>query len=424
MSRLSLNNYPNRYTPSPSKSTCSSYSKQKSIITNDQGQIYPQWLLQRNDFQEIFQEYESIDKLDLFPIFQKDHINRKDTEIHAIDLFIHSSLFFSNIFNARSLIRNFYSQVFNKGESLYSPLHKQVHIILKGRVLFDKEIKLNQYNAVGELQINENKDFEAIACEKVSVISVDEENYKILFMHMRLKQLKEFVFVVKNIPYFNEVKQMRVEKIVSTAILLQYDRNEYIYYNGDNANYFFVIIKGMVELSSQIKLKSMNNLPIGFKKREKLIIEENYYQPVISISENQVFGLLEAVSSFPRKTTAKTTTSTILLGLKWPDILEIITEAEKSSVLSKLNENFNGKSLTKMLRTKLVKHKKHISALMQASDIKNTPYGRDAFHDVSKRKKVYAKNLFEKHNEYVAENLVSKSYSFRDVILPKITRFN
>ena len=195
-------------------------------------------------------------------------------------------------------------------------MHKQVHIILKGRVLFDKEIKLNQYNAVGELQINENKDFEAIACEKVSVISVDEENYKILFMHMRLKQLKEFVFVVKNIPYFNEVKQMRVEKIVSTAILLQYDRNEYIYYNGDNANYFFVIIKGMVELSSQIKLKSMNNLPIGFKKREKLIIEENYYQPVISISENQVFGLLEAVSSFPRKTTAKTTTSTILLGLK------------------------------------------------------------------------------------------------------------
>ena len=153
-------------------------------------------------------------------------------------------------------------------------------------------------------------------CEKVSVISVDEENYKILFMHMRLKQLKEFVFVVKNIPYFNEVNQMRVEKIVSTAILLQYDRNEYIYYNGDNANYFFVIIKGMVELSSQIKLKSMNNLPIGFKKREKLIIEENYYQPVISISENQVFGLLEAVSSFPRKTTAKTTTSTILLGLK------------------------------------------------------------------------------------------------------------
>jgi CRP-like cAMP-binding protein len=408
-----------RFTPSPSKSSYSSNPRNYGSKSREYPPIYPSWLLQRPDFQEIFDEYESIEKIELISIFQKDHSIRKDFENHAIDLFIQSTHFFNDIINAKSLLKKFQPEFYEEGENLYESNQKKVFIILKGELILDNEVKLGRNNPVGEFQITENKNLDIIACRKSSVLSISEADYKTLFMHVRLRQLKQYIPMLSQFSCFSHIKPIRIEKIASTCMVIQYDKDQEVYSMGDASNYMYLVIQGKIELSSEVKITSTNNLPIGFKKREKLIIEKQYFHPVASIEENENCGIIECAHGTVRKTSAKTTKPTTLLALKWSEVLDIITETEKNKIISLL-ARFNSKTLEKAVKSKIIKNKMHISALMQASQIKNTPSGRDMFEEYSRRKREYSKVLYDKHNYYVNENLISKSYSFRDVVLPKI----
>jgi CRP-like cAMP-binding protein len=420
MSKISLNSIPHRYTPSPSRLSYLATSRIQNAKSPEYPPIYPSWLVQRNDFQEIFKEYDSLEKIDLVPIFQKESSQRKDSEVDAIDLFIQSSFFFGNIFNARSLLRKFFCESYNDGESLFNPEAKTVNIILKGTVLLDNQLIITKYNAVGEFQIIENRNIPAIAHGPVNAILITEDLYRTLFMHNRIKQLKQATQVLKSLPIFEEVRVLRLEKIAMSAISLQYEKDEVVYSIGNEADYFFIVLSGKVELSSQIKLRSVNDLPIGFKKREKLIVEQNFYTPIISVSANEHFGLSDAVVQSKRKTIAKTSQPSVVFAFKWSEVLEILTEQERELVKEKISEKFNNKSLSSMLRSKLTSHRRHITALMEASDVKKLPSGRETFEEFSKRKRAYAKVLTNKEDQLLKENLVSKSYTFRDIILPKI----
>jgi CRP-like cAMP-binding protein len=411
-----------RSTPSPTKLSLQSFSRQSTLKNPEYSLIYPSWLIERNDFQEIFEQYENFDRLDLSQVFRKPLNERKDPEWQAIYKFIHSCYFFSNIFNSKVLIRNFELQTFEEGDDL-STGERFVRIILKGKVQIDEELVVDKFNALGEFAIFENKEQKLTALTKVSLIAVNQEDYKTLFLHPRLKQLKQLFPVLEKIPYFSEIKSIRLEKIASCSIPYQIEKNEEIFKLGDPASYFFVLLSGRVILSSRVKLQSSNDLPIGMNKKEKLVIEENFYSKLTTIKEHQAFGLWEAVKREKRSTVATTSEESIVAAIRFEEFLEIITIQEKEGFYEKITEIFNNKSLGNMIRSKIKHHKKHISALMQASEIKPGHKGRETF-EIPKRKRAYARVLYEKQDTYLKENLVSKSYSFRDVILPKIRRVN
>ena len=254
--------------------------------------------------------------MDLTLIFHKDPSTRKDTENDAVDIFIKSTEFFDNIFNPKFLIRNFTEEIYATGDNLYDFTNKKVHIIVKGQVLLDSELRIGPYNAIGEFQMIEHKNLDIIASEKVNVISINEEGYRTLFLHSRLKQSKKISPMLSKISFFEDIKQMRLEKISTIAIPIQYDQNQEVYHLGDTSKYFFLVFSGKVELSYEVKLESTYNLPIGFKKREKLVIEKNYFQPIVTVSENEVFGLYEASNFNARKVSVKTIVSTTLYAIK------------------------------------------------------------------------------------------------------------
>lgn len=411
-----------RSSPSPSK--YSSYLKRKKNKVLDYPVVYPSWLMQRNDFQEIFREYEDLESLDLPRVFQKESKERKPAENDAIHMFTESCFFFRNVFAPFGLLRKFFVSSFALGDDLYAPEDKKVHIILSGEVLLDNEIRIGRYNIIGESQITEYKNLSAVALEKVNVLSIFETDYRTLFMHCRIKQNRQIIPILCKILLFSEVKQLRIEKIASIAIPLQYAKNSKIFEIGDKSHYLFIILSGTVELSSEIKIKSMNDLPIGLKKREKLITEKRYFQPVLTLSENEFFGISDISSGSLRKTTAKTLSDTILFAVKWAELLEIVTVSEKQSIFSKISERFTHESLTNSLISKKSEQRRHISALLQASEVKRIPYGREVFDDITQRKRLHLQKLLRKQDEYANENLVSKSYSFRNVNLPSIKKYH
>ena len=384
--------------------------------------IYPSWLIERNDFQEIFEQYEKFDKLDLPQIFQKPLNSRSDPEWQAIYKFINSCHFFSNIYNSKILIRNFELKSYDEGDDLNGN-ERSVQLIVKGKVLVDDEILVDKYNALGEFSILENKHQSLKAVTRVKTISLDQEDYKTLFLHSRLRQLKQLYPILEKIHYFSEIKPIRLEKIAFCSIPFQIEKNQEIYKIGDPSNYFYVLLSGRVILSSRIKLQSSNDLPIGMNRKEKLVIEESFYTKLTNIKENGAFGLCEVIKSEKRNTIATTSEDCLIAAVRYQEFLEIVTIQEKETFHEKITEIFNNKSLGNMIRSKINHHKKHISALMQACEIKPGHKGREMF-EIPKRKRAYARLLYEKQDTYLKENLVSKSYSFRDVILPKIKKIS
>ena len=408
MSKQSLCQQSHRTSPSPSNSSYSSYLKPEISKPSEYPLIFPPWLVQRNDFQDIYREFESLEKLDLIPIFQKDSRLRKESENDAIDIFIENCFFFGNIFNPASLIRKFVVEIYEPGENLYNETDKKVHIILSGEVLLDGELRLARLNSIGELQITEGKNINALATQRTSVLSISEEDYRTLFMHCRIKQNRQIVPILQKVSFFEDVKQLRIEKIGAVGISMQFEKNEEIYHIGSKACYFYLVLEGRVEVSSEIKLKSINDLPIGFKNREKLVVERQYFHPVATIGENDWFAIPDAANNTKRRTTARTSKRTVLFAVKWADVLEIVNDQERKSIMNKVHAVFDGFSLKNMLANKIAGHKKHISALMQAGGVNFTPYGRDTFRGTTQRKRMLLQKLSFKNDEYANENLVSK----------------
>lgn len=408
-----------RSTPSPTKLSLQ-FSRQSTLKSPEYSLIYPTWLIERNDFQEIFEQYENIDKLDIVQLFQKPLNERKDPELQVIYKFLQSCYFFSNIFNAKVLIRPFTQKNFDEGENL-SQSNSRVHIILKGKVLIDHEITVDKPNTLGEFSILEHKSQSLSCLSPVSTISVSEEDYKTLFLHSRLRQLKQIVPLLESIPCFSSIKPIRLEKIACISIPLQFSKNEEIFNLGQNSTFFYILISGKVVLSSQVMIESCNDLPIGMNKREKLVIEEKFYTELTTIKKGQQFGLAEVVRAEKRNTVATCVKPCVVYAVKLQELLEIVTIQEKDEFLEKVTDEFNCKKMGNMIKNKITNHKRYIKALMQASEIKPGPTGRETF-EIPRRKRAYARLLFDKQDSYLKQNLVSKSYSFRDVILPKISR--
>lgn len=408
-----------RSTPSPTKLSLQ-LSRQCNLQSPEYSLIYPTWLIERNDFQEIFDLYSNSFKLDQFQLFLKPANERTDPEWQAIYQLIQSCYFFSNIFNPKTLIRAFIPKNFLEGEDL-NQLACCVQIILKGKILIDSEILVGKPNTLGEFSILEHKSQSLICQTPVSTISVSEEDYKTLFLHSRLRQLKQIVPILESIPCFTVIKPIRLEKISCISIPLQFSKDEEIFTIGQLATYFFILISGKVVISSQIKLHSTNNLPIGMNKKEKLVVEEEFNTKLTTIKKKQQFGLNEVAKGERRNTIATCVKPCIVFAIKLDELLEIVTIQEKDEFIGKVRDEFNSKSLGNMIRMKLSDHKKYVQALMQASEVKKGHCGRETF-EISRRKRNYARLLFDKQDGYLKKNLVSKSYSFRDVILPKIIK--
>lgn len=408
-----------RSTPSPTKLSLQ-FSRHSTLKSPEYSLIYPTWLIERNDFQEIFEQYENTDKLDIVQLFQKPVNERKDPELQVISKFLQSCYFFSNIFNAKVLIRAFTQKNFSEGEDL-NQFSSQVHIILKGKVLLDNEISVDKLNTLGEFSILEHKPQPLLCQSPVSTISVSEEDYKTLFLHSRLRQLKQVVPILESLPLFSPIKPIRLEKIACISIPLQFTKNEEIFKLGQKSTFFYILISGKVVLSSQVKIESCNDLPIGMNKREKLVIEEKFYTELTTVKKGQQFGLNDVVKGEVRNTVATCAKNCIVFAVKLQELLEIVTIQEKDEFLDKVSDEFNCKKVGNMIKSKITNHKRYIKALMQASEIKPGPAGRETF-EIPRRKRAYARLLFDKQDSYLKQNLVSKSYSFRDVVLPKISR--
>ena len=384
----------------PRKTPCLSPINTKTPIAL-LSDVLPAWLLNRDDFKRSLQEPKIIQKYDLRKLSPSPGLS---SEIEKKVLAYHLSQFslFKNLNKHKKKIFLQISKLSFFSFAQKIPLNR-VHFLISGKGLLDNEIFIGPYNVIVEniSMIKNIHDFKSLA--DTTTLSLDFEEYNELFLNFNLKNLADTKEKISKIEYFSGLSPNRLSELCLSLISLEYSKDTIVYNIGDPSRYFFVILSGKLELYSLLTLKTINRLPTGINQREELISKQKFSHVLNTVKEMNIFGHREPMNSQTRTSKAVVSENSKIIAIKWETAKEIFTELEKEKL------SFNSKQFSDVnqkLRSKIKYSKVHFNALLEASEIKRGPCGRETFQELTKRKRLYVEALESNHNQFLKSHLL------------------
>lgn len=374
-----------------------------SLLLND---LLPGWLLNRSDFQRSLQEKAQIQNYNLRklspspPLYSK--IEKKVLNHHLSHFPILSGI-------SKSLRKKFVKIsefcMFVKGQT--SEIAR-VFFIISGLCLVDNELKIGSYNVIGDNLKLGLKEF--LCVEDMTAVCINLSNFNDLLMYHSMKLLNVIRNQVSMIPVVSGFSCSRLSQFCQCIVPIVFTEKKCVFSIGEPSKYVYVIVSGEIEISSLVTFKTFNSLPTGKKIRETLITEKNYTH-VLEIAKNsQFFGHKEAYENSPRCSKAIVISNkSKVYAFKWETAQQIFTQSEKEIIFQSIGPK-QLKEVTQKIQQKLKNHKIRLKALLEASEIKKQPRGRELFEELTKRKLLYASAIESSHNKDLKETLIGCKY--------------
>jgi CRP-like cAMP-binding protein len=353
----------------------------------------PKWLLKRSDFKQTLQEKLLIKNFDFSQDFDPQALDRR-----IIKNYLKKFLFFKNLQKSKGLeiLEKISVKMMKKGEILPFGF---VFLVIKGNLLVLSELRIGPLNVLNDYQYPG----QAIIENDASLFTIPSEFYENLTYHSRHSELKEIIEILETLELFNNLKSIQSSMIAQKSFLLDYPKDFYIYEIGENSQFFYILIEGECELSSLITLRASNFIPSSKTLREEVKFETRFTKFKEKITAGQVFGLRDALSSKKRESHVRVVSNQAkVIALHWKDVESLLKNSQVERIKQLINFE-NSQEFGRSVAKKLKVFKKKFNALLQASDIKKRPLGRDVFDDLKKRKKLYIEALENSHRVNLRE---------------------
>ena len=161
------------------------------------------------------------------------------------------------------------STVFNigeKGEYFYIILEGEVSLsVMNDRNILEEVCILNVGGSFGELALLRDQPRSAtIRCTKHSHFAIlGKSDYLRILGHLSIKKLEDMVVFFMSLPTFAGWSKKSIIKLSYYFKPIKFKRNQIIFSEGDPAESIFIVKKGEVELSKQIKVQKPITRKIG-----------------------------------------------------------------------------------------------------------------------------------------------------------------
>ncbi|CAG9317225.1 unnamed protein product [Blepharisma stoltei] len=385
-------------------------------------ELFPEWLLDRKDFQDTIRSYDDIKNLDVCLIAEKTADERSAVERNALESFCKKYWFFNGLGKSTRLhiCDRLRSEYYEPSENIVvqGQLAEKLYFIVKGTVIITKEDTksvLGPFNNLGEKELISSKEYTYSVSandSKVFLFVLNKHDYDLLVFKPRLKVLYLEKDQIRQIPLFSKWRVSKLEIFCNSLQCQQFSLNEVIYTYNSPATHFYIIMKGEVSLEMLITIKKVNSIPTGDSLKETLITEEKYIKKVKNFKTGEIFGEREVIIGASREAKAISKSEKLILYIiSKQDFFEIFTKQERDAILAQSDATLTTPAIAKKLKYQIDSDHKRFTALLEASEIRRIKSGRGLFDDsITERHNKYAKSLISQHRKNINKLLIGKNF--------------
>lgn len=378
------------YSPqnSVNTSSCKSIPNLPKIELDTQlSDVFPQWLLGRQDFQDALSTHSS----DLNPatICRKPHYQRDSLEARALKAWTKECLFFQHLTErtANEVRKKLRTLNFNKGDTIFKQNDPGdcLYLVAKGLVEVYKDGVgfvdiIGPKNTIGEGALENNclRNATLIAKTPVSLLVLKNDDYNDIVRRQKHKERFDMIEYLKSMPFFCTFYGSKLERIAWNLFPMQYKKNQIIYSINDDPMNFYIIRQGSVKMEKTVSLKLKSRMPCGYKSEKFFVRERTYLQVLRECSAEDFFGEEEIVKGIGRGCKVVCTSDDTILWLLNKDVfLNVFSEKDVENMAGMHAERPTSTFLKKKLRSDFMGQVNRLKAILDATHPSPLNFGRE-----------------------------------------------
>ena len=382
--------------------------------------LYPQWLVNRKDFQDLRQQYERLDRIDVFSVCEKMYLQRSDFEKKAVTKLLKNCAFFSSMKDHQLLevSDRMHSVRFALGDSLMTKGERAdcLYMLVKGVVgiyVDDEDVlksEVRDGNVVGEtaVQTRNQRTATVKAQTPVEALRLTYEDYDHVIFRLKLQDFYEVANFLKSIDYFSTWNVSKLYRLASVIIVKHYKRGQRIYSTGEKAQDLYIVREGVVSLKIEVNLEKRNRWPIKAHEWTQVQTTHRYEKSLRDCSCGMFFGEHDLITRVPHTTNAICASESCLLFIIISDFFREVFSDKDCKCLYEINLL---RPDTGHLRDELEREKRLIKvssdAMLNAFNMNNLPLGRGLFLTQTDLKKAeWARFIVKKKQGDIRKDLI------------------
>ncbi|OMJ72715.1 hypothetical protein SteCoe_28782 [Stentor coeruleus] len=378
------------YSPqnSVNTSSCRSIPNLPKIESDQEfSDVFPQWLLSRQDFQDSL----SVHSSDLNPatICRKPHYQRDSLEVRALKAWTKECLFFQHLTErtANEVRKKLRTININKGDTIFKQNDPGdcLYLVAKGLVeVYKNGIEfidiIGPKNTIGEGALENNclRNATLIAKTPVSLLVLKNDDYNDIVRRQKHKERFDMIEYLKSIPLFCTFYGSKLERIAWNLFPMQYKKNQIIYSINDEPMNFYIIRQGSIKMEKTVSLKLKSRMPCGYKSEKFFIRERTYLKVLRECFNGDFFGEEEIVKGIIRSCKVVCTSDDTILWLLNKDLfLSVFSEKDIENMAGMHAERPTSKVLKNKLRSDFMGHMNRFKAILDATNPSPLNIGRE-----------------------------------------------
>jgi len=381
--------------------------------------VYPEWLSSRKDFQDLRNQYEHLDKIDLYAVCLKPATSRSDFERKAVMRFMKSCPYFGTMKDDQlaDISDRMRAVRFEKEELLMRRGEKAdcMYMIVKGRVgiYIGSEIakdEVGEHNVIGEsaVQTKNLRTATVKAHTPVETLKLTYEDYDHVVFRLKLQDFYQVATFLQTIEYFSAWNISKLYRLASIIIIKQYRKGQRVYSIGEEAHNLHIVKEGQVSLKVELDLERSNRWPTKVHEWAQVQTTHRYEKSLKVCTSGMFFGEHDLIARNSHSTNAICTSESCLLYIVIEDFFREIFSDKDCKLLDEINAT---RPNSDYLRGQLEHEKRMIrlssEAMLNAFNMNHVPTGRNVFlaqGDVKKAQ--WAKLIVRKKQGGMRKDLV------------------
>ena len=384
--------------------------------------VYPDWLSNRKDFQDLRNQYEHLDTIDIYSACLRPALSRSDCERKAIMRFMKSCPYFSNMKDDQlaDISDRMKSVQFQQGETLMKRGEKAdcLYMIVKGKVgiYLDSDVakdEVCEHNVIGEsaVQTKNTRTATVKAHCVVETLKLTYEDYDHIVFRLKLQDFYQVASFLQTIDYFSSWNISKLYRLASVIIAKQYRRGQRVYSIGEEMHDLYIVKEGQVSLTVQLNLERSNRWPTKVNEWAEVQTTHRYEKSLKVCTSGMFFGEHDLIARIPHSTNAICTSDSCLLYVVIEDFFREIFSDKDCKLLVEINaQRPNSGYLRGLLEQEKRMIRLNSEAMLDAFNMNHIPHGRNVFlahGDVKKAE--WAKLIVSKKKGGMRKDLVKQS---------------
>jgi len=311
-----------------------------SPLKAPQGALFPPWLLNRKDFQDLSALYSDLGSVDVWEVCTRPDFLRNRLERKAVMAWLLDSPFLAGIreYQLSEVCKRLQAVQFPAGavvmekgaaaDCMYVLVEGEVGLSVGNTRLIER---IYPKNVIGELgmQSKTARSATIVAITPVKTLKLTSEDYDLTVSKLKSQQSKELSLFLRSTSFFSLWEKGKIERLSAFLMLKTYKKGQLIYKPGEFPQAMFIVRSGLVQITALTTLKRENQWPKCPKSKEISRVVKVYKRTLRLCREGDVFGEGELLDSVERTCSAVCTEPCLLYLLAKDSVEDIFTERER-----------------------------------------------------------------------------------------------